>query len=363
MKYFSQQTTMQNYGKLYRFLMIAMMMLTSGMAWAWVPPSGGGTFYLRTNTTDATKFDVTGTKADGTSYSEEEQTELNGFTITGGTYTLVFENTSTIIMNGQIFINAAATDNAHLIMELGTAPSGSNLANPTMKIIGMTRQQGSGQDVVFFLANIADSSTTDHTITIQGNDDSGSPTFDHSNPQNFDPTNLRFNNNFVIDGDGPVLTAVGAQPMSPQVQAGTDGSVKNYGMFRIQQGGLHLKNVTVQNFSTTWANGGTVQVFTNNQTAGIDLEFDHCLFTSIGATNASVLRMQGNGGTNEYRNASIKYCRFENTFGSQIIVGATTSISTANATIRTFGNNKTPLTIKYSHINQNYGCPVRWHGC
>ena len=354
---------MQNYGKLYRFLMIAMMMLTSGMAWAWVPPSGGGTFYLRTNTTDATKFDVTGTKADGTSYSEEEQTELNGFTITGGTYTLVFENTSTIIMNGQIFINAAATDNAHLIMELGTAPSGSNLANPTMKIIGMTRQQGSGQDVVFFLANIADSSTTDHTITIQGNDDSGSPTFDHSNPQNFDPTNLRFNNNFVIDGDGPVLTAVGAQPMSPQVQAGTDGSVKNYGMFRIQQGGLHLKNVTVQNFSTTWANGGTVQVFTNNQTAGIDLEFDHCLFTSIGATNASVLRMQGNGGTNEYRNASIKYCRFENTFGSQIIVGATTSISTANATIRTFGNNKTPLTIKYSHINQNYGCPVRWHGC
>jgi len=124
MKYFSQQTTMQNYGKLYRFLMIAMMMLTSGMAWAWVPPSGGGTFYLRTNTTDATKFDVTGTKADGTSYSEEEQTELNGFTITGGTYTLVFENTSTIIMNGQIFINAAATDNAHLHYGIGNSAFG-----------------------------------------------------------------------------------------------------------------------------------------------------------------------------------------------------------------------------------------------
>ena len=34
MKYFTQTTKMQNYGKLYRFLMIAMMMLTSGMAWA-----------------------------------------------------------------------------------------------------------------------------------------------------------------------------------------------------------------------------------------------------------------------------------------------------------------------------------------
>ena len=118
MKYFTQTTKMQNYGKLYRFLMIAMMMmLTNGMAWAWVPP-GEGTYHLRSTGTE-NYFNVFKEDASGdipTTPTESNQTQLNGFTISSGTYKLVFENTSTIIMYGQIFINAAATENAHLIM-------------------------------------------------------------------------------------------------------------------------------------------------------------------------------------------------------------------------------------------------------
>ena len=74
MKYFTQTTKMQNYGKLYRFLMIAMLvMLTSGMAWADNWPSSTlstGTYILTTVGTN--QFAVNGSG---------EYDKMAGFTI------------------------------------------------------------------------------------------------------------------------------------------------------------------------------------------------------------------------------------------------------------------------------------------
>ena len=52
MKYFTQRTTQQSYGRLCRILMTAMMMLTSGMAWAdnWPNPNTTVTKWNTTQT-------------------------------------------------------------------------------------------------------------------------------------------------------------------------------------------------------------------------------------------------------------------------------------------------------------------------
>ncbi len=355
--------------RLLTLTLLALLCLGGNRAWAWVPPSGGGTFYLRTNTTNNALFDVTGTKADGTSYSAGEQTQLNGFTITGGTYRLVFENTSTIIMNGQIFINAAATDNAHLFMELGTAPSGSNLANPTMKITGVSPQTGSGQQAAFHINNIQNTDRTKHTITIQGNDPSEGST------ENIGNFVYDFANNFVIDGDGPVMTVEDDGTSIPQMKVTTAGYRKSYGLFRIQEGTLTMKNVTVQNFATNWGNGGVIQVYTgqSNNTALVDV--DHCHFKSIASKNEIVLKVQSNGTYNDQlatglnaglRDAKFKNCKIEYTFGCEINASVaadyTQTISTQNGTFRSIGNNSVTISLENCHLTNNYGCPVRWHG-
>ena len=361
--------------RLLTLTLLALLCLGGNRAWAWVPPSGGGTFYLRTNTTDATKFDVTGTKADGTPYLAVEQTQLNGFTITGGTYRLVFENTSTIIMNGQIFINAAATDNAHLFMELGTAPSGSNLANPTMKITGVSPQYGSGQQAAFHINNIQNDDRTKHTITIQGNDPSAGTSENISNYV------YDFNNNFVIDGDGPVMTVEDDGTSIPQMKVTTAGNRKLYGLFRIQEGTLTMKNVTVQNFATTWGNGGVIQVYTNKNNAKVLADIDHCHFKSIASAKEIVLKVQSGGTYNDQptsgqnaglnvdlRDAKFKNCKIEYTFGcdltydSYLSTGFTKPIGTPNGTFRSIGNNSVTISLENCHLTNNYGCPVRWHG-
>ena len=341
--------------------LLALLCLGGNRAWAWAPggdTQGGqsGTYYLRTNTNYPGHFDV---YKDG--YSTAIATNvpnIDGFTINSGTVEFVFENTETITLNGQIFINANAGTQAHFIMRLGTPHNNGTPAAITLKITGMSPRPGSDQNVVFFLNKGKGANAGEHSITIQGNDDSNSSTTD--------PSGLSFANNFVIDGDGPTLTAVGASTMSPQVNSGS-GNIKNYGMFRVQQGSLHLKNVTVQNFSTSWGNGGMAQVFTSNATDAIDLEFNHCLFKSIGASSTSgspVLRMQGSGGTNQNRDARLVNCRFIDIFNANwLAANSTLDINNNNATIRTLGNNKTKLSLVNCHITQNYGCPVRWHGC
>ena len=362
-KHYDKKHKTLTYKTLTLFL-LALLCLGGNRAWGqWAPGSttlGGipGTYRLRSKGDNTGHFDVYKDGYNNGAAIATNQSYINGFTINSGTVEYVFENTETITMDGQIFVNAEAGTQAHLIMRLGTPPTGTPAAI-TLKITGMSQQQsGSEQNVVFFLNKGKGANAGEHSITIQGNDDPASSTTD--------PSGLSFAKNFVIDGDGPELDTVNGTgtTMSPQVTIGP-GDIKNYGMFRVQQGSLHLKNVTVQNFSTTWSNGGVAQVFTSNATDAVDLEFNHCLFKSIGATqNSPVLRMQGSGGTNDNRDARIVNCRFVNTFGSGgLATGSTTAIDNNNATIRTLGNNKVPLTLTNCHITNNYGCAVRWHGC
>ena len=369
MKYFTQRTTKKNYGKLYRFLIIAMLVMCGGMVMGqtntWKPQSStSATYILRSNGT-GNNFDVYRANGNGTTLVGSNYTHIYGRVnfAPDTEVTIIFENERTILFNGQFDFNG---DGSSLTLQLGniSANAGNpNIAhsadNPTLKIIGNNGYNN--QKVAFFLRPTSSNNVSDRQLIIQGHNPTGSETY---------PTSYDFANNFVIDGDGPTLTIdttnIGT-PMSPYVTATSTGTIKDYGLFRLQQGSLTLKNVTVQNFSTSWSNGGMAQVFTNNATAGVDLLFEHCYFTNIGASSSSgspVLRMQGGGGTNANRNAILKNCKIENSFGSrELAVGQTVAINNANATIRTLGNNKVPLTIEGCHLAHNYGCPVRWHGC
>ena len=365
MKYFTQETTRKNYGKLYRFLMIAMLVMCGGMVMGqtntWTPESNtSATYILRSSGSTGNNFDVY--QADGTTPVGSDYTHIYGrVNFTQNTkVTIIFENERTILFNGQFdFVG----DGSSLTLQLGNISANANIAhsadNPTLKIIG--NDGYNYQKVAFFLRPTSSNDVSDRQLIIQGHNPTGSETY---------PTSYDFANNFVIDGDGPTLTidtTNSGTPMRPYVTATSPGTIKDYGLFRLQQGSLTLKNVTVQNFSTSWSNGGMAQVFTNNATAGVDLLFEHCYFTNIGASSSSgspVLRMQGGGGTNANRNAILKNCKIENSFGSrELAVGQTVAINNANATIRTLGNNKVPLTIEGCHLAHNYGCPVRWHGC
>ena len=369
MKYFTQETTRKNYGKLYRFLMIAMLVMCGGMVMGqtdtWKPQSNtSATYILRSNGTTGNNFDVYQANENGMTPVGSNYTQINGRVnfAPDMVVTIIFENERTILFNGQFDFNGTGSS---LTLQLGdiSASGNPNIAhsadNPTLKIIG--NDGYNNQKVAFFLRPTSSNNVSDRQLIIQGHNPTGSENY---------PTSYDFANNFVIDGDGPTLTIDTTNmgtPMSPYVTATSPGTIKDYGLFRLQQGSLTLKNVTVQNFSTSWNNGGMAQVFTNNATAGVDLLFEHCYFTNIGASSFSgspVLRMQGGGGTNANRNATLKNCKIENIFGSNsLAVGQTTAIDNANATIRTLGNNKVPLTIEGCHLAHNYGCPVRWHGC
>lgn len=364
-----QRYTTQNNTLKTRFLTLTILALLVGgnMAWAWVPENGPGIYRLRSHGNFGNNFDVfyAVNEDDTPTQVASNESEITNFTITSGTYRLIFENTNTIIMNGQIFINASENTDAHLVMELGTPPTNQTLASITLKITGVSPQDDSGLQVAFHINNIQNTDRTKHTITIQGNDPSAGST------ENIDNFVYDFANNFVIDGDGPVLQAVDGNTMAPKAKVTTAGNRKAYGMFRIQQGTLNLKNVTIQNFSTTWDYGGTIQVHVNQPNSAVKVDIDHCFFTSIATKKEPVLRLQTNGQTFtndnvDYRNANIKKSKFEKTFGIKTpptTLGEEAAVNMTDGTIRSYGNNKTTLEINQCHLNGNYGCPVRWHGC
>ena len=368
----------KNYrNRMKQFLVLALMLLAANMAWGqasgpWTP-NGSGTYRLRSRGTTGNNFDV---YKDGTTDAvATNRTSIGQFSITSGTYKIIFENTRTINMTGQISITAAVGTQAHLIMELGTPPSGTvahDSLNPTLRIGDIP--SANGHRMAFFITKKENTDNTQHTITIRGNAPSSKTTEDIPNFK------YDFSNNFVIDGSGPKLELVirqgdsiisGDSIMYPKVKATartTNDDVVQNGMFRIQEGSLTLQNVTVQYFSTSYGNAGMAQVFPDTPDAAVNLLFDHCHFNHIGArssTGSPVLRMQGNSAKshNTNRSAVIQNCLIENTFGSYSLAkGQTTPIDNANGTIRTIGNNKTTLAIKKTHITHNYGCPVRWHG-
>ncbi|MBQ6772162.1 MAG: T9SS type A sorting domain-containing protein [Bacteroidales bacterium] len=351
------------------FLILLAFLAVCPVAWAW-SPSSAGTYYLRSTGT-GNNFDVyTGATSSEATLLIGNQPQLNGFTISSGTYKLVFENTSTIIMNGQIFVYANEGIEAHLVMELGTGAS----ANPTLKITGMSRQAYSDQDVVFYIYKNVTTTKDQHTITVQGKNPSA------DSPEDISNYVYDFRNNFVIDGDGPVLTAIDDGTSTPQMEVTTAGNSKSYGLFRIQEGTLTMKNVTVQNFATTWGNGGVIQVFTNQNNAKVLADIDHCHFKSLASKNEIVLKVQSGGTYNDQptsgqnaglnvglRDAKFKNCKIEYTFGcnttySTLYSGYTQTVDTQNGTFRSIGQNSVTISLENCHLTNNYGCPVRWHG-
>lgn len=375
LKYFimKQRYSLRSNAVKFRAMALVMMALVMGGKMAvgqdpWTPPADGGTFRLRSTGTGTTNFNVYNAAGTDIITDGTNKTKIYGLVNLSGQLNLIFDNDTTILYDAHFFLN---TDNASVTLKLGNG-NAHTPTNPTMKIVGVTGYNSiydNRQPVAFFLRPSISTDATNHKVIIEGNDD--------SNSSLTNPEGLSFANNFVIDGDGPVLVVEDGNTMEPKVTTANNstGNLKTYGLFRLQQGTLHLKNVTVQNFCTKYGNAGAIQVFTNNTTAAVDLEFDHCLFTSIGSTNSPVLRMQGAGGTNENRDARIKNCKFVDIFGAKsldqlnvfgnVFGGDSTSVFTdnANATVRTLGNNKVPLTLDNCHFIRNYGCPVRWHGC
>ena len=355
--------TKNNVVKFKRLTLILLTLLVGGnMAWAW-KPSSAGTYYLRSTGTGNNFKVYSGPNGTGTASSE--YTRLDGFTISSGTYKLVFENTNTIIMYGQIFVYANEGTEAHLVMELGTGAS----AKPTLKITGMSRQTYSDQDAVFYIYKNVTTTKDQHTITVQGKNPSD------DSPENISNYVYDFSNNFVIDGDGPVMTAIDDGTSIPKMKVTTAGNRKSYGLFRIQEGTLQLKNVTVQNFATTWGNGGVIQVYTNQNNAKVLADIDHCHFKSIASRTEIVLKVQSGGTYNDQpttglndglRDAKFKNCKIEYTFGcntaSTLNSGDTQTIDTQNGTFRSIGQNSVTISLENCHLTNNYGCPVRWHG-
>ncbi|MBR3730847.1 MAG: T9SS type A sorting domain-containing protein [Bacteroidales bacterium] len=366
-----------------QFLVLALM-LCANMAWGqasgpWTP-NGSGTYRLRSRGTTGNNFDVF---KDGTTDTvATNRTSIGQFSITSDTCRIIFENTRTIIMTGQIAIGAPKGTGAHLIMELGTPPSGTvahDSLNPTLRIDNIPKPangqmsgiaNGLNQAMAFYIPVQDNPNRDEHTITIRGNAPSSKTTEDIPNFK------YDFSNNFVIDGSGPTLTAVDdSVTLYPKVTA-TGGQVVGNGMFRLQHGSLTLENVTVQKFSSSYSNACMAQVYLHagsgyvSDSVALYLKFDHCHFNHIGgqsSTGSPVLRMQADSRTtsvgNLNRDAIIQNCLIENTFGSySLAVGQTTPIDNANGTIRTVGNNKVTLVIKKTHMKHNYGCPVRWHG-
>ena len=352
--------------RLLTLTLLALLCLGGNRAWAWNPTSEG-TYYLRSTGT-GNSFNVFKANSDGsipTDPTEPNCDQLNGFTISSGTYKLVFENTSTIIMNGQIFVYANEGTQAHLVMELGTGAS----ANPTLKITGMSRQPNSNQDAVFYIFKNVTTTKDQHTITVQGNDPS--PTSSENIPNYV----YDFSNNFVIDGDGPVMTAIDDGTSIPQMKVTTAGNRKSYGLFRIQEGTLTMKNVTVQNFATTWGNGGVIQVYTEQNNAKVLADIDHCHFKSIASKSEIVLKVQSAKTYNDQptsglnvglRDAKFKNCKIEYTFGCSntgtLNSGYIQTVDTQNGTFRSIGQNSVTISLENCHLTNNYGCPVRWHG-
>ena len=113
----------------FRLLTLTLLALLVGgnMAWGqesrpWTP-SSEGTYRLRSRTGD-NNFDV---YKDGTASAvATNRTSIGSFGIASGTYRIIFENTKTIDMTGQIYIDANDGTQAHLIMELGEAPRQAN---------------------------------------------------------------------------------------------------------------------------------------------------------------------------------------------------------------------------------------------
>ena len=357
-----------NVVKFRRLTLILFTLLVGGnMAWGqgpWTPSStGAGTYRLRSRT-DNNNFDV---YKDGTASAvATNRTSIGSFGITSGTYRIIFENTKTINMTGQIYIDANNGTQAHLIMELGEG--GTHTAdNPTLKINNITTSTN-GQKMAFFILKKSIADHTQHTITIKGI----APPTGSEDIANFQ---YNFNNNFVIDGSGPELELVDGDTWTPQVKA-TGGTVVQNGMFRIQEGSLTLQHVTVQKFSSNFGYANLIQVFPDpkaNPNVTVNILLDHCYFHQIGGKSGNgspVLRMQTNGGVaganmvdGFERKAVIQSCKFEDIFNSNgLTVGSTSTINLAEGTIRTTGNNMTTLAIYNTHITNNYGCAVRWHG-
>ena len=260
-------------------LILFVFFMGGNMAWAWVPENGPGIYRLYSYGTSGNNFNVF-YAADENATSTQvatNQSSIVSFKIASGTYRIIFENTRTINMTGQIYIDANDGTQAHLIMELGEG--GTHTAdNPTLRIGNISSVNG--QAMAFFILKKNISDHTQHTITIKGI--APSP----GTNEDIDNFVYDFSNNFVIDGSGPELELVDGNTWEPKVEAksGT-GTVVGSGMFRIQEGSLTLQHVTVQRFSSSYSNANLIQVFPDPKTTPnvtVNIMLDHCYFYQIG---------------------------------------------------------------------------------
>jgi len=368
---------MQNYGKLYRILMIAMLvMLTSGMAWAqqWSTTiSTETTYYIRTyrdnnnnpvvaNSTYGTyKFQY---RESSSSTWSSAQNYITEFVVncnnTSDRVKLIFQTTHPVgfmNINSNVANKSAFTvKNGILQMELGTGYE----STVTLKRVGGF-DCNQNTSAPFFLAEEAGDATKKQLI-IKGNP----PTLEEINnvvtakgyaAMGYNPTQVwqdtcTFLNTkqFVIDG-GYTFSNVSWDESGTLTVSGSGGQGK-LSLFRLQTGTLELTNVTIQNARNS-ANNSGIHLMTNYGSGrNVALKMTHCWMDHLYAPNYPGLgiQVQIGRGNNSEGTVEINRCKFSNIFDAD----------GADAAIRSVSSSTASLSVDSCVIWRNFGGGIRW---
>ena len=377
MKYFTQRTTKQSYGRLCRILMTAMMVMCGGRAavaqWS-ETINTAKTFYIRTyrnasnnpevaNSTYGTyKFQYKESSSSTWSSAQDYITEfVVNCTNTSDRVRLIFQTTHPVgFMNtNQNVTNKSAftVKNGILQMELGTGYE----STVTLKRVGGF-DCGQNSSAPFYLVDAA-GPASDKQLIIKGNP----PTLSEIQQvvsQNgyaalgYNPTQVRqdtctFLNTkqFVIDG-GYTFSNVSWDESGTLTVSGSGGEGK-ISLFRLMTGTLELTNVTIQNARNSANNSGIHLMATIGEgNKNVSLKMTHCWMDHFYAPTYPGLAIQLQIGRNNGSNGTVEInrCKFSNLLHS----------NGDNAAIRSISSSTASLSVDSCVIFNNFGGGIRW---
>jgi len=380
MKYFTQETTRKNYGKLYRFLMIAMLVMCGGrVAWGqeqvWSPGTINSptTYYIRTYINDSGDPVVANSTygtykfqykegADGTwSTAQDYITQLTvECSNASDVVKLVFQTTKPVGFMNQ---NSGSNNGAFTVkkgilqMELGTGYA----STVTLQRVGGFNNPNHNS-CPFYLVDAA-GPASDKQLIIKGNP----PTLSEIQQvvsQNgyaalgYNPTQVRqdtctFLNTkqFVIDG-GYTFSNVSWDESGTLTVSGSGGEGK-ISLFRLMTGTLELTNVTIQNARNSANNSGIHLMATiGGGNKNVSLKMTHCWMDHFYAPNYPGLAIQLQIGRNNGSNGTVEInrCKFSNLLHS----------NGDNAAIRSISSSTASLSVDSCVIFNNFGGGIRW---
>ena len=337
--------------------MTAMMMLTSGMAWAQTLTlniSTSGTYTL-TSIGNGNQFQCGNSTYD----------YLGNVTAGAGVdITIVFDNTKTILSTGQFNVSG---DGGSITLQLGSNCEACTPSKPTLKTY-------EARGTAWFLMANYNTDPANKSITVLGKNPENITT---DSPENLAETSSHWDGNFVLDGGAAAMKIIG-DTMNRKVRLATGGIIHHFERdgggqpFRVQHGTLTLTKVTLQNYATGGSSGNNqvssagIQIMTaNNMAVGVKVALTQCHFTKLAASSGyCAVRMQGTKGalvTSNYVN--IDHCLFDHCYclsGDATTNDAGTAISEAGV-VRTLSNFRSPVSVTNCKLENNLGPSIRHH--